>query len=175
MEYITHGAAGLETMRRVFGCEAGDLVYSNGQGWAVENLTASSHCGTHVDAPYHYGASSGGKPARRIDEVPLQWRFAPGVVIDIRQKNGHARWSTMDYEESVGARWGRQSCRRARFRTGLSAREDKPVRRQVVVIAGRKSSGYSGRPLLASACIIGRYPLGVKNKPSGVQLNPRWS
>ena len=67
VEYITHQGAGLETMRRVFGCEASDLVYSNGQGWAVENLTASSHCGTHVDAPYHYGATSGGKPARRID------------------------------------------------------------------------------------------------------------
>ena len=87
VEYITHEGAGLETMRRVFGCEAGDLVYSNGQGWAVENLTASSHCGTHVDAPYHYGATSGGKPARRIDEVPLEWCFAPGVVIDMRHKS----------------------------------------------------------------------------------------
>src|SRR6266705_463940 len=86
VEYITHRGAGLETIRRVFGCEAGDLVYSNGQGWAVENLTASSHCGTHVDAPYHYGATSGGKPARRIDEVPLEWCFAPGVVIDMRHK-----------------------------------------------------------------------------------------
>ena len=28
VEYITHAAAGLETMKRVFGCEAGDLVYS---------------------------------------------------------------------------------------------------------------------------------------------------
>src|SRR5258708_1636051 len=87
VEYIKPQGAGLETMRCVFGCEASDLVYSNGQGWAVENLTASSHCGTHVDAPYHYGATSGGKPARRIDEVPLEWCFAPGVVIDMRHKS----------------------------------------------------------------------------------------
>src|SRR6187551_2988834 len=64
VDYITHAAGGLETMRRVFGCGDSDLSYSGGQGWAVEVLTASSHTGTHVDAPYHYGAISGGKPAR---------------------------------------------------------------------------------------------------------------
>jgi kynurenine formamidase len=86
IDYITHAAGGLETMKRVFGCDEDSLVYSNGEGWAVENLTVSSHAGTHVDAPYHYGAMSEGKPARRIDEVPLEWCFAPGVVIDVRDK-----------------------------------------------------------------------------------------
>jgi kynurenine formamidase len=35
-----------------------------------------------VDAPYHYAPVSEGKPARRIDEVPLDWCFAPGVVLE---------------------------------------------------------------------------------------------
>ncbi|MBZ5607975.1 MAG: cyclase family protein [Acidobacteriia bacterium] len=85
IEYLTH-AESARTVAQAFGCRPDDLLYSNGQGWAVENLTASSHTGTHVDAPYHYGAISDGKPARRIDEVPLEWCFGPGVVIDVRHK-----------------------------------------------------------------------------------------
>lgn len=69
-----------------FGAGVGDLVVSHGHGWAVETLTTSSHTGTHIDAPYHYGATSGGQPAKRIDEVPLEWFFAPGVVLDMRHK-----------------------------------------------------------------------------------------
>src|SRR5207244_1073403 len=33
-----------------------------------------------------YGLTSEGRPARRIDEVPLEWCFAPGVVLDVRHK-----------------------------------------------------------------------------------------
>src|SRR6185369_11969672 len=40
----------------------------------------------HVDAPYHYGPTAEGRPARRIDEVPLEWCLAPGVVLDVRHK-----------------------------------------------------------------------------------------
>lgn len=86
IHYVTHDAEGLEQMRQFFGVSPEDLVYSNGQGWAVEQISAITHTGTHVDAPYHYGAMSEGKPARRIDEVPLEWCFAPGVVLDFREK-----------------------------------------------------------------------------------------
>ena len=85
IEYIDHTASAT-TVAAAFGCRTEDLVYSNGQGWAVENLTTNSHTGTHIDAPYHYGATSEGKPARRIDEVPLEWCFGPGVVFDMRHK-----------------------------------------------------------------------------------------
>ncbi len=74
-------------MQQFFGVTpATDLVYSNGEGWAVEQIEAITHTGTHVDAPYHYGAQSAGRPARTIDEVPLEWCFAPGVVLDMRHK-----------------------------------------------------------------------------------------
>src|SRR5262249_34301891 len=63
-----------------------DLVWSGGLGWAVEEVRAITHAGTHVDAPYHYGPVSEGKPARRIDEVPLGWCFAPAVRLDVRHK-----------------------------------------------------------------------------------------
>jgi kynurenine formamidase len=32
-------------------------------------------------------ANLGGKPARTIDQVPLEWCFADGVVLDMRHKN----------------------------------------------------------------------------------------
>lgn len=86
IRYVRHAGEGLDQMRQFFGVTPDDLVYSGGQGWAIEEIQAITHTGTHVDAPYHYGATSEGKPARTIDEVPLEWCFAPGVVIDVRHK-----------------------------------------------------------------------------------------
>lgn len=86
IQYVTHEVEGLAQMRQFFGVRPEDLVYSHGQGWAIEEIKAITHTGTHVDAPYHYGATSGGEPAKRIDEVPLEWCFAPGVVLDMRHK-----------------------------------------------------------------------------------------
>lgn len=84
IHYVTHREEGLQQMQQFFGIEPADLVYSEGAGWAIEEIHAITHTGTHVDAPYHYGANSEGKPARTIDEVPLEWCFAPGVVLDVR-------------------------------------------------------------------------------------------
>src|SRR6266404_7646798 len=84
IRYFTHEAEGLVQMQSAFGIKPEDLVWSGGRGWAVEQIEAITHTGTHVDAPYHYGPISEGKPARRIDEVPLEWCYAPGVVIDVR-------------------------------------------------------------------------------------------
>src|SRR5438552_12655542 len=86
VRYITHEAEGLAQMQKLFGVKPEDLVYSNGLGWAIEEVQAITHTGTHVDAPYHYGPTAEGKPARRIEEVPLEWCFAPAVVLDVRHK-----------------------------------------------------------------------------------------
>ena len=85
IRYLGH-EQGRQQMRDLFGVRPEDLVYSGGLGWAVEEVHALSHTATHVDAPYHYGPTSEGRPARRIDEVPLEWCFAPGVVLDVRHK-----------------------------------------------------------------------------------------
>lgn len=86
IHYVTHADEGLQQMQKFFGVQPADLTYSDGQGWAIEQINAITHTGTHVDAPYHYGATSAGQPARRIDEVPLEWCFAPGVRLDFRNK-----------------------------------------------------------------------------------------
>jgi kynurenine formamidase len=57
----------------------------DGLGWAVENVTLSTHNGTHVDAPWHYHPTTdGGAPAASIDELPLDWFYRPGVKLDFR-------------------------------------------------------------------------------------------
>lgn len=56
-----------------------------GDGWALEKLTIYTHNGTHLDAPYHHHSTmNGGERAITIDEVPLEWCFAPGVKLDFR-------------------------------------------------------------------------------------------
>ncbi|HTU20770.1 MAG TPA: cyclase family protein [Gemmataceae bacterium] len=86
IRYACHDSEGLQQMKQFLGVASEDLVYSNGLGWAVEEVQAITHTGTHVDAPYHYGPFSEGKPARTIEHVPLEWCFAPGVVLDVRHK-----------------------------------------------------------------------------------------
>lgn len=59
----------------------------DGAGWAVEDMTLSSHTGTHLDAPYHYHPTmNGGERAWGIDEVPLEWCMGNGVVVDFSDK-----------------------------------------------------------------------------------------
>jgi kynurenine formamidase len=58
--------------------------WRDGLVWAHERVTLTTHSGTHVDAPYHYHPTSGGRPARTIDEVPFRWLMGDGVVLDMR-------------------------------------------------------------------------------------------
>src|SRR5580704_5160268 len=101
IHYVRHDGEGLQQMQQFFGVTPADLVYSGGQGWAVEEIQAITHTGTHVDAPYHYGATSEGKPARTIDHVPLEWCFAPGVVLDMRHKVAGELITVDDLSESL--------------------------------------------------------------------------
>ncbi|UBV44866.1 cyclase family protein (plasmid) [Deinococcus taeanensis] len=59
-----------------------------GHLWSVETVTLSTHSGTHVDAPYHYGPrmADGGAPLT-IDQVPLDWCYGPGVCLDFTHKS----------------------------------------------------------------------------------------
>jgi hypothetical protein len=81
IEYMDHVHGG-ETMPAAFpGAKREDLP--NGLGWAVETLTISTHSGTHLDAPYHYHPTMDrGKPSLTIDEIPLEWCFGDGVLLD---------------------------------------------------------------------------------------------
>lgn len=74
---------GLEITCAVLGCCPEDLP--DGEGWGAERLNdMSSHCGTHVDAPLHSGATIEGRPARTITDIALDELYRPGVVLDVR-------------------------------------------------------------------------------------------
>src|SRR5262249_38009481 len=98
-----HDGEGLRQMRRMLDVRPADLVYSNGLGWAVEEVQAITHTGTHVDAPYHYGPTSEGRPARTIDQVPLEWCFAPGVALDVRHKRPGDEITVADLQAALDA------------------------------------------------------------------------
>ncbi len=90
IEYVTHGQTMTEANTFFPGVAAEQMP--GGEGFAaVENITLSTHNGTHLDAPWHFHPTQdGGKPAMTIDEVPLEWCFQPGVKLDFRHlPDGH--------------------------------------------------------------------------------------
>jgi hypothetical protein len=65
------------------GLEQDDLP--DGEAWAYEVVTLSTHNGTHLDAPYHFHSTMNhGERAITIDEVPLEWCFSNAVKLDFR-------------------------------------------------------------------------------------------
>ena len=93
VQYLDHHATAPD-LAAFFGVPVGALP--GGEYAAVEQVNLSTHNGTHLDAPYHSFSSMdhalvpGGRPSIRIDEVPLDWCFQPGVKLDFRAlPDGH--------------------------------------------------------------------------------------
>ncbi|MFE9355576.1 cyclase family protein [Streptomyces olivaceoviridis] len=74
--------------------------FPEGEAITNETVTLTTHTGTHMDAPLHYGATSGGRPAAAIDEVPLEWCYAPGVRLDLRHVPPGAGITAADIEDA---------------------------------------------------------------------------
>ena len=83
---LDHGGEGLAFFEERFGVAEADLVFLGGKGGAWEEIGMITHTGTHMDAPRHSGALSEGRPARTIDQIPLEWCLSDGVVLDLRHK-----------------------------------------------------------------------------------------
>lgn len=75
--------------------------FPDGKFLSNEIYTISVHCGTHFDAPYHFGPLCEGEPARRIDGVPLDWCFGHGVVLDLTCKGRRAAITVSDLQEAL--------------------------------------------------------------------------
>jgi kynurenine formamidase len=100
---IRHDVEGVEWMERTFGVDRAQLRHSDGLGPAFEEVTAITHCGTHVDAPWHYAPVSEGRRAKTIEECPLEWFYADGVVLDLRHKGPGERIEVRDLEAALAA------------------------------------------------------------------------
>jgi len=83
VEFVSHqeGAAEIEQFYGV----PRELL-RDGEGWTRETLTLGTHNSTHVDAPWHYNSTIDGRRAETIDQLPLEWFFGPGVVVDCTDK-----------------------------------------------------------------------------------------
>jgi kynurenine formamidase len=100
VEHISHARGG-----DLLGAPAGigASAFPDGLGLSLEMVRAASHAGTHVDAPAHYGPLCEGRPARTIDELPLDWFFGDGVVIDCRRGRPDEDIGAAEIEERLAA------------------------------------------------------------------------
>ena len=74
-------AAGARAIETLFG--VGPELLRAGEGWAVDTfMRFGTHNSTHVDAPWHYNSTIGGERAQTIDELPLDWFYAPGIIVE---------------------------------------------------------------------------------------------
>jgi len=90
-----------ESMKKFFDCREADLP--DGLGWANDQVRMSAHSGTHVDAPWHYFPTAEGKKARTIDEMPLEWFYGDGVVLDMRHKPRGSAVTVDDLKQALDA------------------------------------------------------------------------
>lgn len=80
IQYMDHSFGGAH-LAELAGVEQDSLP--RGLGWASERVSAITHSGTHVDAPFHYSPECDGRPSRTIDEIPVEWFWGPGVCVPV--------------------------------------------------------------------------------------------
>jgi kynurenine formamidase len=84
--------------------DVGRELLRDGEGWAVETfLRFGTHNSTHVDAPYHYNSRVEGRPAQTIDQLPLDWFYRPGVVLDFHRREDGETIEPSDLERALAA------------------------------------------------------------------------
>jgi len=82
IEYMSQ-EQGLEQSKRAVGLD--ETYWPDGQVWNAETVTLTTHSGTHIDAPLHYGPARHGETLT-IDKIPLRWCFGDGVVLNMTHK-----------------------------------------------------------------------------------------
>jgi kynurenine formamidase len=98
VQYFDH-AAGAAEVEEMFGVPS--RLLRDGEAWAREEVTLGTHNSTHVDAPYHYNSRIQSAPAATIDELPLEWFFGPGVVLDMTAKQDGEQVDVADVEAEL--------------------------------------------------------------------------
>jgi len=117
--------------------------FPDGEGAAAEWVTLTTHCGTHLDAPWHFHStmdSHFGEPKESItiDQVPLEWCFQPGVKLDFRHFEDGYVVTAADVEAELK-------------RIG---HELDPL--DIVVVNTRAGSRYGNNDYLGAGCGMGR-------------------
>jgi kynurenine formamidase len=99
IEYQDH-TEGARQIEALLGVPA--RLLRDGEGWATETFTRfGTHSSTHVDAPWHYNSRIEGQPAETIDQLPLEWFFSDGVVLDMTAKGDGEAIDVADLEAEL--------------------------------------------------------------------------
>lgn len=77
---------------------------SQGNSYNVSELTFSSHCGTHIDAPYHFEENG-----IKVDQIPLDFLIGKATVFEIKNRE------KIDWEDVRSLRF--DDCTRVIFKT----------------------------------------------------------
>ena len=102
IDYVDH-RKGTEHMKPFFPGST-DTDLPKGLGWALENIKLTTHSGTHLDAPWHFHPTMDqGRPARTIDQAPLEWCFSDGLVLDFSDKPDGYRVMPEDVQQALDA------------------------------------------------------------------------
>ena len=98
IEFIDHkeGANKLGMLSSVKGAE-----FPDGLGLAMESITISTHCGTHLDAPWHFGPEINGIKNKTIDQIPLEWCFSDGIVLNFADKKDGEKITEQDIKTAL--------------------------------------------------------------------------
>jgi len=75
--------------------------FKDGNFLALEQVKATVHTGTHLDAPHHFGPCSQGKRAKKIEEIPLEWCYSNAVVLDVSHKRPGEFITKEDIQETL--------------------------------------------------------------------------
>jgi cyclase len=73
-----------EEMKAHFDIDFDPSVLPGGELLSLDTFTLTSHTGTHVDAPSHYGTTADHGTPRHIHEMPLDWFHRPAIRLDLR-------------------------------------------------------------------------------------------
>jgi kynurenine formamidase len=68
---------------------------------SLEMVYCSVHTGTHMDAPFHFGTLCEGRMSRKIEELPLDWFYQDGVVLDLTHKKPAEPITSQDLMEAL--------------------------------------------------------------------------
>lgn len=69
--------------RQLLGLGVSHKQFPGEKGLSLFTYELTTHTGTHLDAPYHFGDTGpDGQKAKTITDIPLEWCFGNGVLLD---------------------------------------------------------------------------------------------